>query len=806
MAATDKFLLPEDVVIAPVADLPKEVQAGFAHAEGDYAVTRPRARSNSTIVDAHSAALLERFRTASTIIEAVVAYSAEADLDPHQTLEDAFDMLSGFVAEGVLVMAGSELARPVDTSLSPGERIDGFELLEPVHVILDTEVYRARAADGGEAALKVARPGCERQLEAALAHEAGVLERLGGEVGPRLLAAGAHEARPFLAVSWCAGVDVLQAAQGAWELEPAQALAAVSRLGEDVIAAYARLHGLGIAHGDVHPRNALVEADGSVRLIDFGLAVEPAPPGAVARSRRGGVDFFLEPEVAVARLAGKPIPAVTAAGEQYAVAALVYLLLGGRHTHEFSLEPEEMLRQLADTPALPLDGAGKLAMPAMEAVIARALEKDPERRHVSMAEFHRAFAAAAAEDRNRPAPSRSPTRPAPSLLLDEVLERLGADGDLFTQGIPAPTASVMNGGAGFAYALGRVAGIRGDAELLALADLWAVRAQRAAGEGEEAFWNEELEIVPEKFGENSLFHHRAGVECVPGLLAGARGDEGALQLALEGFLAAARGPCEHLDVTFGRAGLLLGACQLLEALPPRLDAAPLREVGDALRDSLWGELEREPALEEGPELGTLGAAHGWAGYLFSLLRWSAASASPPPAGVETRLDQLGALARPVGRGLRWPYVATAPLPHTGLEASWCNGAAGYVPLWTTAHRLLGEDRYERWARMAAWTAWESPVPAVGDLCCGFAGRSYALLSLYRHGGEEIWLARARRLAEQAATEVRSDAFRRDSLYKGEIGVALLAADLEAPGYSCMPLFDSELGLPVRPMHEPVRTA
>jgi serine/threonine-protein kinase len=365
------------------------------------------------------------------------------------------------------------------------------------------------------------------------------------------------------------------------------------------------------------------------------------------------------------------------------------------------------------------------------------------------------------------------------------------DGELFAAGIPAPTASAMNGGAGFAYALLRIAEVRGDESLLALADLWAVRA-RLAADSEEAFWSEELEIVPAVFGENSFFHNLAGVECVLALIAAARGDELALGLALEGFVAAAARPLEKVDVAFGKAGMLLGAAQLLESLPGEVDDAVLRDVGDALRDALWAELEPQAPLAEGPELSSLGAAHGWAGYLFSLLRWSEAAGEAPPPGVEQRLQELGGLGRPLGRGLRWPYDAGLPMPHTGLEASWCNGAAGFVSLWTTAQRLLGEDRFGAWARMAAWTAYESPVPSGGDLCCGFGGRAYAALAFHRHSGEEVWLARARLLAEQAAIAIRADALRRDSLYKGEVGIALLAADLERPEHSSMPLFDSEV--------------
>jgi serine/threonine-protein kinase len=790
-AALDQFVLPEDVVITPVAELPEEIREGFTHESDDCAVTRPLARGTSSVVDARAAGLLERFRKPATIVEAVIAYSTEEGLDPHETLDSAFEMLRGFVAEGLLLAADSKLAQPISTSLHAGELVGELEVVEPAHVIADTEVYLANAEDGAAVALKIARAGFERQLAGAFNREAVVLEHLDGKVGPRLLAAGLHEERPFLAVAWCAGVDVLHAANEARALDSLLGREQLLSLAEETLAVYAQLHELGIAHGDVHPRNALAEPAGTVRLIDFGLAVRPVPPGTTEAGIRGGIDFFLDPESAAARLTGKGAPALSLAAEQYSISALLYLLLTGQHTQEFSLEPEEMLRQLVEREPDPFQRHG-VELPAVEAVVRRGLSKDPAERHDSLADFRSAFGAAATAEQRRPVPAGASAQPRQgAALLEDVLERLAApDGELYADGIEAPTASVMNGAAGFALALLRIAGIRGDESLLALADLWAVRAGLAAG-SEKAFWNEELEIVPEVFGDNSFFHNLAGVECVLGLVAAARGDELALSLARDGFAEAAGRPCEHVDVAFGKAGLLLGAAQLLEALPSSIDGTELRAAGGAVQDRLWAELEPQAPLAEGPQLRALGAAHGWAGYLYALLRWSEAAGSEPPPSLTGRLDELGELALPAGRGLRWPYDAAQPMPHGGLEASWCNGAAGYVPLWLTAHRLLGEERFEDWARRAAWTAYESPIPSGGDLCCGFGGRAYAVLALYRHGGEEVWLARARSLAERAAVNIRANSLRRDSLYKGEVGIALLAAELDDPEHACMPLFERE---------------
>lgn len=528
-------------------------------------------------------------------------------------------------------------------------------------------------------------------------------------------------------------------------------------------------------------------------IIDFGLAVAPTPAGTPAAAGRGGIDFFIEPELAAARLAQTARPsALSAAGEQYSVAALVYLLLTGAHTHTFSLEPAEMLGQLRDDPPLPFERHGIDDLRAVARVVLRALAKQPGDRHGSLADMLGEFRAAAAADlavESRPVGSE----PGPArLLLADVLDRLALpDGELSDAGrLAAPTASVQNGAAGFAYALLRVAGLRDDERLLGQADLWSARALAAAPTS-AAFWSEELEIVPETFGEASLHHSVSGVHAVAAQVAGARGDEWSRRSEVAAFIAAASRRCPQFDVAFGRAGLLLGCALLLEGLPADHDEARLHALGDRLRDSLAAQIAGQPSIMAATEMSSLGAAHGWAGVLYALLRWSEAAGPRPAPPVAARLDELAALGSPAGRGARWPHGAGAAAAANPMAAGWCNGAAGFVALWTLAHRLTGDEAFARLARAAAWTAYEDPTE-IGDLCCGLAGRAYALLNLYRHDGDEAWLARARDLADRAALAVRRRALRTDSLYKGEIGVALLAADLEDPR-QCggMPMFEGE---------------
>lgn len=94
------------------------------------------------------------------------------------------------------------------------------------------------------------------------------------------------------------------------------------------------------------------------------------------------------------------------------------------------------------------------------------------------------------------------------------------------------------------------------------------------------------------------------------------------------------------------------------------------------------------------------------------------------------------------------------------------------------------------AQQCGWTAWEA-TDRFPDLCCGLAGRAYALLALHRVTGDAGWLARARELARRVGAPFPRTTAGRLSLYKGALGAALLAQDLESPTRSCHPFFEAE---------------
>jgi eukaryotic-like serine/threonine-protein kinase len=265
--------------------------------------------------------------------------------------------------------------------------------------------------------------------------------------------------------------------------------------------------------------------------------------------------------------------------------------------------------------------------------------------------------------------------------------------------------------------------------------------------------------------------------------------------ALAGFLDRSRLPTRGLDLTLGRSGTLLGCCLLLEALVTAdvTERDALRRYGDSTLEQIWKEIAGFPPISDGGGITYMGAAHGWAGVLYAALLWSEVTRTAPPPDVAVRLEQLARCGEPWGRGLRWSVRARAV---NDYMAGWCNGSAGFVHLFTLAQRVTRDNRWTCLAERAGWNTWEADEPA-STLCCGRGGRAYALLNLYRHTNDIAWLKRARDLVVRAATETVDGEYqgRGDSLYKGHLGVALVAADIEVPDQARMPFFEPE-GWPI----------
>jgi hypothetical protein len=455
--ASTLFLLPPDAKILPITELSARLRAKIGPVEdGQSVITRPGFRVTARLVPGPLADLLGEFRVPSLLTDAIVRFASAHGQDPAEVLDLAFDALAALIDTRILVPKDSPDAAEAEPSLGAGQQFARFEIDALVRSLDDSEVYRASASDERVAALKIARN--DRPITAAaLAYEASVLERLAGAGSPRLLEHGTEGGRSYLAMEWCDGVSIVFAAQQARASRDRNRL---HTLAGRMLDAYARLHDSGVLHGDVHPGNCLLRDDGSIVILDFGNARRTgAAPGTIDPARTG-IPQFYDPQMAAALLAGQLPPAATAESEQYAIAVLAYLLLTGLHPIDAPAVQQEILQRTVERPPLPFPARGVAAWPQVEAVLARALDKQPDCRFPSLSAMARAFASAKLPPNLQP-----PTPRAAQQAFDSAVETV--------RGLLAPAADSPLDYAWFGL---RAALAMQDAELLAAADIlcgWA---------------------------------------------------------------------------------------------------------------------------------------------------------------------------------------------------------------------------------------------------------------------------------------------------------------------------------------------
>ena len=148
-------------------------------------------------------------------------------------------------------------------------------------------------------------------------------------------------------------------------------------------------HAKGILHRDVKPGNVLMDSQGRLLLADFGLARSAeVSSGLTATGTVLGTPLYMAPEQATgAVLSGR--------ADQYALAVIAFELLAGRVP--FSAQsPLAVLHQHVTAPPPPLSSVLPGTAPAVDAVLARGLSKEPTDRFSSCGAFVAALGAALA--------------------------------------------------------------------------------------------------------------------------------------------------------------------------------------------------------------------------------------------------------------------------------------------------------------------------------------------------------------------------------------------------------------------------
>ncbi|WP_157124157.1 serine/threonine-protein kinase, partial [Nocardia pseudovaccinii] len=185
---------------------------------------------------------------------------------------------------------------------------------------------------------------------------------------------GELDGRLYIDMEFIEGTDVSALLRDAGPLDPARAVAIIAQTAMALDA----MHRVGLVHRDVKPSNIMVGPTGSVHLIDFGIAHRIDQPAITAHGNVVGTLAYMAPE----RFDG----VADAPADQYSLACVLYECLTGQRPFGNVDSPQQLRAHLLTAP--PSATTLNPAVPAtMDAVITRAMAKDPSQRYSSAGEF-----------------------------------------------------------------------------------------------------------------------------------------------------------------------------------------------------------------------------------------------------------------------------------------------------------------------------------------------------------------------------------------------------------------------------------
>ena len=322
---------------------------------------------------------------------------------------------------------------------------DRYDRIERIGLGGMGEIFRAEdTALGRTVAIKVLaeRYAEDESVRARFTREALAAARL--SAAPNIVTifdVGEWDGQPYIVMELVSGGSLADRLAEEGAQPPGRALAWL----EDAAQALDAAHELGIVHRDVKPGNLLLDGEGRVKVADFGIATAAGLDSLTQAGTVLGTAGYLAPEQARGER-------TTAASDRYALGVVAYELLSGRRPFERESPTAEATAHAHEAPP-PITTVKRDLPRSLDAVFARAMAKEPERRFESGGELvdaiRRAFRKDAPTTRiaapaaPSPVPEAAPPagrrrRGTPWPLLAAVVVLLGAAG--------VGLASALNGG------------------------------------------------------------------------------------------------------------------------------------------------------------------------------------------------------------------------------------------------------------------------------------------------------------------------------------------------------------------------
>ena len=282
--------------------------------------------------------------------EIIAVRAMKAGADDYQrkqelTREKLITSIRELTADAVERTASPEIAARLEAqSLGAKIRIPGIKVLHLIGEGGTARVYLAsREADDEPLVVKILRPEITSDAKALarFMEEYALVERIQSRHVARIHGHGNADSHAYLVMEFFEGGD-LQKRLGDEPLAPQEAL----RLFRELMFALGDIHEKGILHRDLKPQNLMFRDDGSLAILDFGIAKDI---DAVDRTGRGevlGTPRYMSPE----QVQGRVLDLRT---DIYSAGVLLYQMLTGQHLFDGETAVEVALHHL-NTPPSPL--------------------------------------------------------------------------------------------------------------------------------------------------------------------------------------------------------------------------------------------------------------------------------------------------------------------------------------------------------------------------------------------------------------------------------------------------------------------
>jgi serine/threonine-protein kinase len=264
--------------------------------------------------------------------------------------------------------------------LQIGDQFDRYQIQAHMAQGGMSDIYRAYDVIGHrEVVIKIpdaSMVGDPAQYE-RFQRELEVLNTLNHPAILRGLGSGKYNRTPYLVTELAIGQSLRDLIQHKAPLPPEEAI----ELTRKIAAGMAYCHANAVIHRDLKPENILVREDGQPIIIDFGLALTKGGHRVTYSnlSATAGTPEYMSPE----QVEGQRGDART---DVYSLGIILYELLAGSPPYTGDSNMVIMARHLQGG-AERLDWVRPQVPPALAAVVAKAIQRDPDKRYPSMDAF-----------------------------------------------------------------------------------------------------------------------------------------------------------------------------------------------------------------------------------------------------------------------------------------------------------------------------------------------------------------------------------------------------------------------------------